>query len=194
MIFCLFIIAVVFFLLIMKSFFRAGVVFFTVVLLAGVFSGCAQDESTAVKTYNNNIVQIQKDMFSKAQDASKIFDQQHLDPPVILLTLQGIQANINTSHDKFKAMPVPHGAEQLSDAMERFFQVEMSGIQNILGGVQQIQGKENDPTALKVFSDTFVQFSSQENSALIDFYATQQLVANQYGQQVIQTDQTQALN
>jgi|GEM_PF-5326346 len=161
----------------------------TAILAVSVLSACTQDDSVQVKSYNNDIVQIQKDMFTKAEDASAVFQQQNIDPQKVLTTLQGIQGEINTSHDKFVKMEVPKGAERLSEAMEKFFQVEIGGIQKIIVGVQQIQGHETDPTAAQAFTDTFAQFSSQENAALKDFYSTQQAVADKYGQKVVQTDE-----
>jgi len=176
----------------MKRFLRNGSFIMVFVLTVFTFSACSQESSAQqVKVYNNDIVQIQKDMFSKAQDASAVFKQQNLDPQKVLSTLQSIQSQINASHDKFKGMSVPGGAEQLSDAMERFFQIEINGIQKIIAGVQQIQGHQSDSVMMKNFSDTFSQFSLQENTALKDFYSTQQMVAQQFGQKVVQTNQNQ---
>ncbi len=172
----------------MKNFSKSGVVVLTAVMALSFLSGCSQDESSAVKSYNNSIVAIQKDMFNTAQDDSKVFDEPNVGTDKVLSALKDIQSNIQSSHDKFTAMQVPSGAEQLSEAMGRFFQVEIKGIQNVIDGVQQLVGKESDPDARKAFSDTFAQFSSQESAALKDFYATQQQVADQYGQKVIQTD------
>lgn len=172
----------------MKNFLRAGFFLLAGVMMLGVFGGCSQDSYVSVKAYNNSIVDLQKGMFTKAQEASKVFDQQNPDSQVILQTLQDIQTNIIQSHDRFKAMSVPAGGEDLSVAMESFFQVEIQGVHKIIVAVQQLQSSGKDSDAAKVFADTFKEFSSQENSALRDFYSTQQKVATKYGQKVVQTE------
>lgn len=172
----------------MKSFSRVMIFVCTGVLVAAFLSGCGQDESVSVKSYNNSIVEIQKDMFAKAQEASKVFEQPNLDPQQVTKTLKDIQTSISSSHFQFREMPVPKGAEQLADAMEKFFQIELTGMQDIIGGVQQLQGNEKDPNARKTFTDIYGRFSAQENQALKDFYATQQQVADKYGQKVVQAD------
>jgi hypothetical protein len=172
----------------MKSFFRNLVFLFSGLGLALFLTGCGQSQAVTVKSYNNSIVQIQKEMLAKAQDATGVFDQKNIDPQVIVSTLSGIQSGIQKSYDQFKAIPVPQGAEPLADAMNRFFQVEVQGIQRILQSLRQITGNQGNPAVAQGFSDTFSQFSSQENAALNDFYATQQQVAGVYGQQVIQVD------
>ena len=157
-------------------------------MIVALYSGCSQDDSSAVKTYNNSIVDIQKDMFSKAQEVSTVFQQPNLTSDKIETTLKDVQNSINASHEQFKALKVPKNGERLADAMERFFQVEMNGMQNIIYAVQQLKGKEADPSAQKVFNDTFAEFSNQENRSLKEFYATQQEVAEQFGQKVVQGD------
>lgn len=173
----------------MKSFSRMNVLVFAGLLFLGLFSGCAQDESATVKSYNNTIVQIQKDMFGKAQEASKAFDARPLQTEQIMTALQQIQSHIIQSHDLFKAMAVPPGAEKLAEAMEKFFQVELNGVQRIIAGVEQLKGKESDSAAMKTFTAVFQQFNQEESQALRDFYATQQQVADQYGQKVIQVEE-----
>lgn len=173
----------------MKSFSRTGVLLVSFLLVAGLFTGCGPDESTSVKSYNNAIVEIQKDMFAKAQEVSQVFNGDTLETEGVIAALQSIQQHIQASHDKFKEMKVPAGAEKLSDAMERFFQIEVDGIGSVLEGVRAVKGKENDSAAMKAFTDTFRQFSARENQALRDFYATQQQVAEGYGQKVIQVEQ-----
>jgi hypothetical protein len=175
--------------LFMKSFFRINVLVFTGLVFLGLFSGCAQDEAVTVKGYNNTIVEIQKDMFGKAQEASKAFEVRPLQTEQIMAALQRIQSEISQSHDRFKAMPVPKGGEQLADAMGRFFQVEINGIQRIIAGVEQLKGKESDPEAMKAFTAVFQEFNQEESQALRDFYATQQQVAGKYGQEVIQVEE-----
>ena len=160
--------------------------FVAAVMAVGVFmASCSQDQATTVKDYNNSIVQVQKEMFSKAQEISKVFDGTDVNSGQVLQTLQGVQSEINKSHDKFRAMAVPVGGERLAEAMEKFFVVELSGIQQVILGVQYLQGKEDDPGARKAFSDSFAQFSSQENTALRDFYSTQQQIAGQFGEKVV---------
>jgi len=172
----------------MKSFVRKSVLIFAGILVVGLFSACSQDESGPVKSYNNRIVEIQKDMFGKAQEASKVFEKTPLETQQIMTALLEIKSQIQQSHDLFKAMEVPKGAERLADAMGKFFQVELNGLQNVINGVDQLRAKEGDPDAYNAFTDTFKQFSSQESQALKDFYATQQAVAGQYGENVVQVE------
>lgn len=169
----------------MKPFIRASL-FVVIVVAFGVFmASCSQDKASTVKDYNNSIVQIQKEMFTKAQEISKVFDGKDVNSGQVLQTLQGIQSEINRSYDRFQSMAVPAGGERLAEAMNRFFTVELRGIQEVMLGVQYLQGKENDPQARKVFTDAFAQFSSQENTALRDFYSTQQQIAGQFGEKVV---------
>lgn len=170
----------------MKTQFRFSGMIVAGIMIMALYSGCSQDDSASVKTYNNSIVDIQKDMFSKAQEVSTVFQQPNLTSDKIESTLKDVQASINASHDKFKAISVPKSGERLADAMERFFQVEMNGMQNIIYAVEQLKGKESDPAAQKVFNDTFAEFSNQENRSLKEFYATQQEVAEKFGQKVVQ--------
>lgn len=172
----------------MKFSSRTAVLVLVSVLTIGLLSGCGADESVSVKSYNNSIVEVQKGMFEKAQEASKIFEQPNQDPQAVMSALKDIQTSISASHYQFREMKVPKGGELLADAMEKFFQIELTGIQDIIGGVQQLQGRESDPNARKNFTDVYSRFSAQENQALKDFYATQQQVADKYGQKVIQTD------
>ncbi len=174
--------------ILMKSFSRAAVLVFAGIVVMSVLSGCAKDESVTVKSYNNGIVEIQKGMFAKAQEISKVFEQPNQDPSHIILTLRDIQSNITSSHYQFRGMKVPQGAEQLAAAMENFFQIELTGMQDIIAAVEQMEGKDADPAARKNFTDIYGRFSAQENQALKDFYATQQQVADKYGQKVVQTD------
>jgi hypothetical protein len=174
--------------LFMKKLFRIGF-FVSVIAFIGVFfASCSQDQSVTVKSYNNSIVQIQKDMFTKAQETSKVFEAPNVESQAILTALQSIQSDIDKSHTQFLSMQVPSGAEQLHDAMGKFFEIESHGIQQVILGVQNLQGKESDPTARQVFTDAFAQFSSQESSALRDFYSTQQQVASKFGQKVVDTE------
>lgn len=169
----------------MKSLIRARVFVFAVLVLGLFMASCSQDKASTVKDYNNSIVQVQKEMFTKAQEISKVFDGKDVNSEQVLQTLQGVQSEINRSHDRFRSMEVPAGGERLAEAMEKFFTVELSGIQQVILGVQYLQGKEDDPAARKSFSDAFAQFSSQENTALRDFYSTQQQIAGQFGEKVV---------
>ena len=172
----------------MKNYSKLGIL-----VLAGIFSvsflaGCGPDPSIAVKAYNNSVVAIQKDMFNKAQDASKILEDPKADIQKVYSTLQSIQTAITSSHNQFAAVKVPTGAEGLSSAMESFYKVETQGISDVLVAVQKLQNSQNDPNVQQNFSDTFSKFSNGENNALNDFYATQQQVAQKYGQKVLDTN------
>ncbi len=173
------------FLLFMKPFIRTSLFVVTAVAFGVFMASCSQDKASTVKDYNNSIVQIQKEMFTKAQEISKVFDGNDVNIERVLQTLEGIQSEINRSHERFQSMAVPVGGERLAEAMERFFTVESHGIQEVILGVQYLQGKESDPGARKVFTDAFAQFGSQENTALRDFYSTQQQVAGQFGEKVV---------
>lgn len=171
----------------MKIFSKSGILVFTGFLMASILTGCSQDESAAVKVYNNSIVAIQKDMFTKAQDASKVLDQPAADIQKIYTMLQSVQSSISSSHDQFVAVKVPAGAENLSTAMESFYRVEAKGINDVITAFQQLQNNGNSPDSQKVFSDAFSKFSTGEDGAMKDFYAAQQQLGQKYGQKVLDT-------
>ena len=167
---------------------RKPLVFLVAFVALFSFAACSSvDEQASVKTYNNSVVTIQKAMLQKAQDSSKIFQEAQIDNQKILLTLQGIHNDILNSYKQFQDMVVPKGAEPIADAMEKFFQVETGGLDDIISGFQNFQKNQSDPAAVAAFTATLKSFTDRESAALEDFYAIQQQVAAKYGQKVGQT-------
>lgn len=167
---------------------RAG---FLAILLVVTFLavGCSKnDEIANVRTYNNQIVDIQQKMLQRAQDTSKFLSTEQLDPVKAADELVKVLSDVQQTNDQFKALQVPKGGEDLAASMKRFFDVEVTGLNILIASLRNLQSESKDSQAVQSLMAAVDDFSKQENDALVNFDDVQSQTAKKYGQEVTAGD------
>ena len=179
----------------MKIFTRKSAFFLASFVLFGlIFSGCSSnDEAKNVREYNNKIVALQQEMLENGAQGAGTIDGRTLDLQNALSEFQKIQMGVQQDYDKFKALTVPKGGEELGASMKRFFEVESNGIQNIIAVLNSLQGKGDDPKALDELAKALDTYSRNENDALANFDQVQKATAAKY-KETVETTQKNSLS
>lgn len=167
---------------------RAGLI--VVLLMVSILAvGCSKnDEIANVRSYNNQIVDIQQKMLQRAQDTSKFLSTEQLDPAKAADELAKVLSDVQQTNDQFKALQIPKGGEDLAAAMKGFFDVEVAGLNILITDLRNLAGAGKDPQAAQNLMKATDDFSKKENDALVNFDNVQAQTAKKYGQEVTAGD------
>ncbi len=161
------------------------VTFLALLVFLSVFSACAKtDELTSVRDYNNAIIAIQQKMFEDTGSIVSGFGSRSLKVSQALSEVEKVQGIIQNHFENFKKISVPKGAEELSIAMQNFFEVETTNWRLLHGVYRDLNGRENDRKLIDNLSRTLDAMTIQENQALAHFDQVQLEVANKYGEKI----------
>lgn len=155
----------------------------TAILLVGCSSN-NQGGEAAVQKYNNQLADIQTNMFQDAQNLSNRMDSESFDTPKLIDELHGVLNNVRKSQAEFKAIKTPQGGEELAKALEHFFLVEIDGMTVIIDMAEELRHK-TDVMLAEALMSQMNDFQRREIEAIKKFRDTQEEVAAKYGKKLV---------
>ncbi len=174
----------VFSFLFMQKFSSKVALFFLIFSLLA-FSGCAVEEKTQVRNYNNVIVDLQQKMLKRNQDTAALLSlNDSLDADKALVEMQKVYADVEKTVKDFRAVKVPKGAENLAGAMQNFFDVEIAGVGNVVATLKELQKSKQKTTAFNELMKNSDDFMKKENDALMNFDKVKKETATHYNEKI----------
>ncbi len=158
----------------------AGVLLMTTLVLGGCSLWPFKNEAAKVEDYNNKIVAMQKEVLQKAQDKATDLTKNLTDREKVGGYLYDMLFAVRQYRDDFKKVTVPPGAEKLAQAMENFYNVELSGLTGVVDAFNRSPVTLKGKALLSHCAAALNNYKIQERNALQNVLNVQKEVAGSY--------------